>query len=48
MFIYGNDIPLEEAILEETAPTSPRQPVEPMEFPFEYGKDIFPVLNDES
>ena len=42
MFIYGADIPLDDAKLEETAGAQEQRPVEPMEYPFEYGKDIFP------
>jgi hypothetical protein len=42
VFIYGQDIPLDEAPIGETADSSPRQQVEPAEYLFEYGKDIFP------
>ncbi|HZG84213.1 hypothetical protein [Paenibacillus sp.] len=43
MFIYGADIPLEDARLEESTEPTAATPVEPMEYPFEYGKDIFPA-----
>lgn len=42
MFVYGQDIPLDDVPLAETADSAPRQPVEPAEYLFEYGKDIFP------
>ncbi|MDB4866459.1 MAG: hypothetical protein JWR03_792 [Cohnella sp.] len=42
MFVYGQDIPLDDAVIEDIANPIPTEPVEPMEFPFEYGKQIFP------
>jgi hypothetical protein len=42
VFIYGQDIPLEEAVIEQTAdPFAGRQAV-PVDYLFEYGKPIFP------
>jgi hypothetical protein len=49
VFVYGQDIPLEDAIVEDIADPILTEPVEPMEFPFEYGKEIFPeALLDSS
>jgi hypothetical protein len=42
VFVYGQDIPLDDAVIEDIADPIPTEPVEPMEFPFEYGKEIFP------
>jgi len=44
MFIYGQDIPLEDVRMdgEEAADPLPIQPIRPAELPFVYGKDIFP------
>jgi hypothetical protein len=42
VFVYGEDIPLDDAVIEDIMDPIPSEPVEPMEFPFEYGKEIFP------
>ncbi|HZG58539.1 hypothetical protein [Paenibacillus sp.] len=47
MFIYGKDIPLEDAFLEGGAEAGPAGPVQPLEYVFEYGKDIFPEPSEE-
>ena len=43
MFIYGVDIPLEGAASADREPARPAgKPAAPMDYPFEYGRAIFP------
>ncbi|MBW5447539.1 hypothetical protein GE107_15885 [Cohnella sp. CFH 77786] len=42
MFIYGQDIPLDDVRSEETADSGSGRTVEPAEFAFVYGKDMDP------
>lgn len=42
VFIYGQDIPLDDVSAEESAEAAARKPVEPAEYLFDYGKNIFP------
>lgn len=48
MFIYGMDIPVEEAAVETTRTAADAAgPVAPLEYIFEYGKPLFPE-NEEA
>jgi len=44
MFVYGKDIPLDDAVADPAAASAGSElaAAEPTEFVFEYGKDVYP------
>ncbi|WP_169306729.1 hypothetical protein [Cohnella pontilimi] len=48
MFVYGQDIPLDDVVPQDRKDPIPTEPASPMQYPFEYGKDIYPETSSDS